>query len=281
MSIRNFTALRRTQLGLSVVELMVAMALGLLLMTGVIQVFLSSRQTYAANEAMGRLQENGRFALEFIARSARLSGYIEPVFQGGKPIVIVPESCAGLPGTPPAGMCSENNIDNGSGRLTDSISFVFQPPLTDGARRDCLGTDLSSLPFPNNRLVVNNYFIDATVNPAALKCRTYSFVNSPTSSQTTMVTGEIISGIDNLQVLYGINTSGDSRSANQYVSADRVTNWNNVRSVRIALLANSIDTLTPAPTERNFVLLDAAPITFTDNRARQIFSTTIQLKNTF
>lgn len=96
MSISNLTNTRRTQLGLSLVELMVAMALGLLLMTGVIQVFLSSRQTYAANEAMGRLQENGRFALEFIARSARLAGYTEPVYEGGKPLALVRPSCTGL-----------------------------------------------------------------------------------------------------------------------------------------------------------------------------------------
>ena len=77
------------QKGLSIIELLVAMVIGLILLLGVSQVFLSSRQTYAANEAMGRLQENGRFALEFIARSARLAGYTEPVFEGGKPLALV------------------------------------------------------------------------------------------------------------------------------------------------------------------------------------------------
>ncbi len=66
----KYNSMRRQQLGLSLVELMVALVLGLVLMTGIIQVFLSSRQTYASNEAMARMQENGRFALEFISRSA-------------------------------------------------------------------------------------------------------------------------------------------------------------------------------------------------------------------
>jgi len=273
MSISNFTTLRRTQLGLSVVELMVAMALGLLLMTGVIQVFLSSRQTYAANEAMGRLQENGRFALEFIARSARLGGYVEPVFEGGKPLALVRPSCTGLPGTTPVELCTSE----GGGNAADSIGFVFQPPVIDGARRDCLGNPVTGA----NRLTINSFFIipEDGVKPAALGCRTYNFGGANPPSST--VTGELIAGIDSLQVLYGINTSGDSRSANQYVSADRVTDWNDVRAVRISVLANSIDNLTPAPAGRNFVLLDAAPLAFNDSRARQIFSTTIQLKNTF
>lgn len=275
MSISNFTTLRRTQLGLSVVELMVAMALGLLLMTGVIQVFLSSRQTYAANEAMGRLQENGRFALEFIARSARLGGYVEPVFEGGKPLALVRPSCTGLPGTTPVELCTSE----GGGNAADSIGFVFQPPVTEGARRDCLGNTITE----NNMLLINHYsIIPATATtPAALGCRAYKF-NTATGSWTSgPAAQELISGIDSLQVLYGINTSGDARSANQYVSADRVTNWNDVRAVRISVLANSIDNLTPAPAGRNFVLLDAAPLAFNDSRARQIFSTTIQLKNTF
>lgn len=275
MSISNFTTVRRFQLGLSLVELMVAMALGLLLMTGVIQVFLSSRQTYAANEAMGRLQENGRFALEFIARSARMAGYTEPVFEEGKPLALVRPSCAGLPGTIPTDLCTSA----GTADESDTVAFVFQPPFTDGVRRDCLGNTITE----NDMLLINHYsIIPATATaPASLGCRAYKFNNTTGSWTSGPAAQELISGIDNLQVLYGVSTSGDSRSANQYVSAERVTNWNNVRAVRIAVLANSIEPLTPAPAERNFVLLDADPTSFTDNRARQIFSTTIQLKNTF
>jgi type IV pilus assembly protein PilW len=263
------------QLGLSIVELMVAMALGLLLMTGVIQVFLSSRQTYAANEAMGRMQENGRFALEFMARSARLAGYVEPVYAEARPVALVRPSCTGLPGSIPTELCTTT----GAGNASDSFGFVFQPPIQDGARRDCLGNSITE----NNMLLINHYsIIPATATtPPALGCRAYKF-NQTTGSWTSGPQAqELISGIDSLQILYGVNTSGDARSANQYVSADRVTNWNNVRAVRIAVLANSIEPITPAPAARNFVLLDAAPVSYADNRARQIFSTTIQLKNTF
>ncbi|CAN7442895.1 PilW family protein [Pseudomonas sp. LjRoot71] len=268
MSISYFTTLRRTQLGLSVVELMVAMALGLLLMTGVIQVFLSSRQTYAANEAMGRLQENGRFALEFIARSARIAGYTDPIYAGNKPSTLVPtDTCSGFP----ADIC--NNISPTLSVGTDTIAFVYQPPKIDDKRRDCQGTEVA-----DNVLIVSQYYVSG----GSLRCRSYDLKNGTWIVDATA--RELISGVDSLQVLYGINTSGDSRSANQYVSADRVTNlnkWNDVRAVRISVLANSIDNLTPAPAGRNFVLLDAAPLAFNDSRARQIFSTTIQLKNTF
>lgn len=267
--------LRQYQLGLSIVELMVALALGLLLMTGVIQVFLSSRQTYAANEAMGRMQENGRFALDFIARSARQAGYIEPIYKKDKPLAIVRPGCTGLPGTIPTTLCTTQGAGGGS----DSIGFVMQPTVTDGARRDCLGNTIAN----DDVLIINHFEVipASGTTPAALGCRAYKYNGASAPGWTSGPDAqELISGIDSLQILYGISTSGDSRSANQYVSADRVTDWNKVRAVRIAVLANSVDNLTPAPANRNFALLDATPIAIADNRARQIFTTTIQLKNT-
>lgn len=62
--------------GFSLVELMVAMTLSLLLMGGVIQVFLGSKQTYLVNEALSRMQENARFALDRINEDLSASGYM-------------------------------------------------------------------------------------------------------------------------------------------------------------------------------------------------------------
>ncbi|MGP0172025.1 PilW family protein [Pseudomonas sp. NCHU5208] len=63
------------QHGLSLIELMIAMALSLLLMLGVLQIFLSSKQTYSVNSALSRVQESGRFAIDFITYDLRNAGY--------------------------------------------------------------------------------------------------------------------------------------------------------------------------------------------------------------
>lgn len=63
------------QRGLSLVELLVAMALGLLLLAGVIQVVLGSKRSYQGSVALAELQETGRFALEAIARDLRNAGF--------------------------------------------------------------------------------------------------------------------------------------------------------------------------------------------------------------
>jgi type IV pilus assembly protein PilW len=64
------------QRGFSMVELMVAMVLGLILLGGVISIFQSSKVTYNTNEKTARLQENGRVALDFLTHDLRSAGYL-------------------------------------------------------------------------------------------------------------------------------------------------------------------------------------------------------------
>jgi len=63
------------QTGFTLIELMIAMLLGAFLTGGIMQIFLGSRQTYRMQENLSRLQENGRFAMDFITRDNRMMGF--------------------------------------------------------------------------------------------------------------------------------------------------------------------------------------------------------------
>ncbi len=63
------------QKGLSLVELMISLLLSLILISGAMQVFLGSKETFAFNEEMTWMQESSRFSLEFLTRDARMAGY--------------------------------------------------------------------------------------------------------------------------------------------------------------------------------------------------------------
>jgi len=67
--------LYKKQRGLSLVELMISITLGLVLIAGVIQVFLSSRVVFSTQQAMSRAQENGRLGMELISEDIRMAGY--------------------------------------------------------------------------------------------------------------------------------------------------------------------------------------------------------------
>jgi len=66
---------RKSQRGISLVEILIAMLLGLILVGGVLQMFSSSRQTYRVHEATARMQESGRMALEVISRDIRMADF--------------------------------------------------------------------------------------------------------------------------------------------------------------------------------------------------------------
>jgi len=72
----NVTNRMSKQSGLSLVELMVAVTIGLVLLTGVLQIYLGSKQTYRMQDALSRLQENGRIAVEMLQRDIRPAGYM-------------------------------------------------------------------------------------------------------------------------------------------------------------------------------------------------------------
>lgn len=66
---------QRFMLGLSLVELMVAVTIGLIILAAVTRLFVSSRSTYTLEENLARVQESGRFAMEFLAQDIRMAGY--------------------------------------------------------------------------------------------------------------------------------------------------------------------------------------------------------------
>jgi len=64
------------QKGITLIEIMVALALSIIILAGVMHIFLNNKQTYRVQEAFARIQENGRFAMQFLAKDLRMAGYI-------------------------------------------------------------------------------------------------------------------------------------------------------------------------------------------------------------
>jgi type IV pilus assembly protein PilW len=64
---------RRDQSGLTLVELMVALAIGSFLIIGAVQIYTQSRQAYAVNESIARVQETAQFAMDTIETDLRMA----------------------------------------------------------------------------------------------------------------------------------------------------------------------------------------------------------------
>jgi type IV pilus assembly protein PilW len=75
---------------------------------------------------------------------------------------------------------------------------------------------------------------------------------------------ELVEGIEDLQVLYGVDTGGEALVPTTYVDASGVSDWRDVISVRVQLTANSVEDVGSS---------DA------DGILRRTFTQTVRLRN--
>lgn len=75
---------RRQDRGFTLIELMVAMLLGLIVIAGVASVFLANLRSYHTNEALSDVQSNSRIAFELMARDIRQAGLTGCVSNNGR-----------------------------------------------------------------------------------------------------------------------------------------------------------------------------------------------------
>ncbi|MCP4331661.1 MAG: hypothetical protein GY785_03305 [Gammaproteobacteria bacterium] len=119
---------------------------------------------------------------------------------------------------------------------------------------------------------------DASVTE--LQTVTYSIANAngqPSLFRTEFgVAQEMVEGVEDMQILYGVDSSGDG-FANQYVTSNNVADFDDVVSIRIMLLLQSLsDFVTEVPQTYTF---NGATGPAADRRLRQVFTTTIALRN--
>jgi type IV pilus assembly protein PilW len=101
------------------------------------------------------------------------------------------------------------------------------------------------------------------------------------ASVATLVAEELVSSVDTMQVLYGIDAALDG-AVDQYVTADAVDAvgaWNQVVTVRVALLMRSPQEYGTEVDDRTYDINGTIFNPFDDRRERHVFTTTIAVRN--
>lgn len=118
------------------------------------------------------------------------------------------------------------------------------------------------------------YFVNTSADgtPALYRRELYANSGNPDTQDQ-----ELVQGVENIQVFYGQDTSGDGY-ANRYVNADDIAtaDWPEVVTVRMHLLFRSFSEVTTAPQDFQFAGTTYTP---SDNFLRQEFVSTIELRN--
>lgn len=63
------------QSGFTLVEIMIALVIGLFLTAGMLQMYVANKHSFRFSDSLSRIQENGRYALAFIARDMRMADF--------------------------------------------------------------------------------------------------------------------------------------------------------------------------------------------------------------
>lgn len=313
----------RKQNGLTLVEIMIAMTLGLVLLAGVVQIFTSSRQSYRLQEALSEVQENGRFGVELIARDLRMTNFAGcvpldridpatnlPLVRNNLPAGPLPTpgpNYSAIQGTEGGAAPDQFTVDgargpslpvlgNGGSAATPLISANNGLSIGDLVLiSDCTRGDITQVTGLQD---IGGNQTQATLNPApgatyGLDAKLYSqMVRTVYSIQQgadgnnalfRTVNGgprqELVAGVEDMQVLYGVDTDGDN-TANQYLNAANVggvNNWRSVVSMRVSLLIRSSrGNVTTSPQSYTY---NGVERTAPDHNLYRVFTTTVAIRN--
>lgn len=242
------------QVGLSLVELMVSLAIGSFLIIGAITVYTQNRATYITNEQLARVQENAQFALDVIEPHVRLANYWGQTSRWGD-IDGVRTDADDNPRalTTPANNCgvafawdferSMTGIDNDY-TLACGAAHSAQPNsdvlVIRHASVDPVAADASKLQIRSSRtrgVLFSNGVepdlaggdtedtYDVSVNAFYVASESDLLDDYPSLRRKTLtvdgggpafVDQEIAPGVENFQVRFGLDTDGDN-SVDRYV----------------------------------------------------------------
>ena len=275
------------QTGLTLIELMISMAIGLVVISAALGVMVSNKSafTFAGNEV--RIQENGRFSGSYLKSYIKLAGFtdaFDPVKAGqpGLDEVIYPASmgCTG-------GMAGNCSID---GPVTDRLTMSYHVPSQEIALNNnfvtCNGFVVTAANAGAVFHVADSFYMNVPNN--TLECQSFNLsngVNVPLGPPLVL-TG----GIGGFQVLYGVYTDTDAETVavNQqlvYMNATQFAavpslNSARVRSIKYAMLMAS-DTNTGDTTQvtDTYFLLDAPQIDVVNGPMAKVFTSTSLLRN--
>ncbi len=245
---------RNKQAGLTLVELMVALAIGSFLMIGAVQIYSQSRQAFVVNESIARVQETAQFAMDTIEADLRMASNWG---RNSRPLAVEGRSMVGTPnpnGLPEPNECGDgwaldvamtvdgdNNgytlpcaVHGGLQANTDSFTVrratVARAALQAGRLQiqttriqgrlfadGVVPAGFSPVDSTTHNLLVNSYYVsaDSDLIPGVPTLRRKSL--GTVVGAPGIVDQEIAPGVENMQIQLGIDVDEDN-TVDRYVN---------------------------------------------------------------
>lgn len=154
------------QTGLTLIEIMIAITISLILLAGVIQIFVSNKQTFRMQEAASQVQEGGRFAMQMMTHDLRMAGYY-----GCSSLVSSPVNRVDLDGNGVADPTADFTGDGLQGYKHTDLPIAISNTQTLGVADVLPNTDIISVKRGSDsgvRLVGNLATVNANIQLDAI-----------------------------------------------------------------------------------------------------------------
>lgn len=305
-------SLHLLQAGLSLVEVLVALVIGLVVIGAVMVNYLGTGFTGRSSSALAQVTEDASVALNVIRSHVALAGYGRPIqFDAGTARLQLTLGagrkvfgCDNSFSAADVGTLQELTCANGNGN--DAIAVLYEADESNSVtvqvagvdrRADCIGSGIAPTPaagaVPQYFRAEARFYVN---NDGTLLCQGNGG-NALAVAGASLGTGPqpLAENIQTLQIRYGLSADVQEvpglperpgQRVTRYVDASDIAlpaQWNNVRAIRVCVVARSeaevLDEVTPY-----FGCFAAGPndlIVPNDRRIYRAFTTTIMLQNRF
>ena len=273
-----------SQSGLSLIELMIAMTMGLMITISLGYILIGSQSTYRSQSSSTGVQDTGRMAMEFIGRNLRAAGRIEIIPLAGDDRVTLPGAAV-----PISGLNDTVTVNTGgtpTTRTVDTLTVQYQLSNLNGVDvADCNGSSGSALAVAS--LTSISGITGSVCGSAGNQPCKYGTVSNTISLDEDNLELEcegngadaaqpFAEGVEDMQFLYGLDTTGD----------DAVDSWQaavpaslaQIVAVQVCILVRSQNT---GAVNTPQTLRDCSGTSFTagDTRLRRTFTSVFTLRN--
>lgn len=328
---------KRHAQGMTLVEVLVAITLGLLVIAGIGQIYTATKRSYDIQSNMARLQDVGRYAIETISQDIRRAGFWgltdmrnntppDGFAEGDGTCFSTSSSWARMVRQPIFGLndtvTNYDCIPTSDHSRGDVLVVHYADPIAvttyDGDHLyirttptpyvTCLtwgnpgisatpsSADITlppppsscpagGIPFSDHRIVAHAYYVSDVRSDSSPTCNGIPIPSLSREEAGTLgkpVRKGLVAGVEDLQFQYGVDLDGN-RSADRYLNAGNtglttVDDWALVIAVRVWVLVRAECPETGYVNNTTYIFGDRS-YTPNDNYRRQLYSTTVALRN--
>ncbi len=256
------------QPGHTLLELTIALALGLVVTGGAVSLYRSQRQSFTQAAQAAAMRDAGVNALTLIGQQVQMAGFAPVASAPGEPSPLGgaaalfgcsgarPVGAGDAPGCEPLASRSDGIVVRYVG---DAVSTW---PTSAGQATDCVGQGIGGTGVP--QLIVNRYFarVSASTGEPELYCE---------GNGRTGVAQPLVEGVERLRIRYWLQGAAASVDA----AAIGPEQWSRVVAVDLCVLVRG----GPTPLRARYLDCDGVSVVAADRRERQAFRRRVAVRN--